>query len=285
MLAQVDDIQIPETFEPSSEDELQILDDNPLNPLGGDLDALVSTQISEDLWTSMLGELPCLSATNECVGQLQDLAIQNQRSLQVIDQRIELMTQKIEEARAQNRKSIRLSTFTPLVQSYLDLDNDASDRRRLGLFEKLGRIFTNPISAINEALSFIGVPLFESQFGLNSDAQNREIAISDLEVKLAQIQQERDKIKDALTKEVVLQVIEFDRYRREFQISQEIAKRSLLQFQLLKVDYLFGDSNTQTYLNAQNTIDQEKAKAYRAWAQLRSQLIQIKILVLGTAGF
>jgi hypothetical protein len=81
VLAQVDN-PIPETSAIESEDELQILDDNPLNPLGGDLDALVSTQISEDLWTSMLGELPCLSATNQCMGQLQDLAIQNQRSLQ-----------------------------------------------------------------------------------------------------------------------------------------------------------------------------------------------------------
>ena len=302
VVAQDLDIPLPETFEPGSEDELlELLDDNPLNPLGGNLDALVQTQINEDLWLSMLGDLPCLSATNDCVNELQTLAILNHRSLRVIEERIQVVTDTIDEARSRNQRSINLGTFTPLIQSYVSLDTETvqvvtpnlltgnpqitTERQQVGFFQKLARAIANPIGAINQVLSLIGVPLFENRLNIDANVQTREIAISDLQIKIAQIEQEKQKIEDTIAEQVVLQVIEFDRYRRDFQISQEVARRSLLQFQLLQVDYLFGDSNTQAFLTAQSSIDREKAAAYRAWAQLRAQLAQIKILVLGTEPF
>lgn len=293
---------IPETFEPGSEDELiELLDDNPLAPLGGNLDALVNATINEDLWASMLGDLPCLAASNECVTELQQLAISNSRSLKVIAERVSLIESKVDEARERNQRSINLGTFTPLIRSYVSLETEnyqtvepnlitgnpqiVNRQRQIGLFQRLARAISNPINAVNEVLSLIGVPLFENRLNIDASAQSREIALSDLQVKIAQIEQEKQRIEDTIAAEVVNQVIEFDKYRRDFQIAQEIAKRSQLQFQLLKVDYLFGDSNTQAYLNQQTAIDEEKAAAYRAWSNLRAKLAQIKILVLGTQPF
>lgn len=302
VLAQVDDIQIPETFEPSSEDELlQILDDNPLSPLGNDLDALVNAQINEDLWASMLGDLPCLASTNECVSELQQLAISNSRSLKAIAERVTGLEEKIDVARARNQRSINLGQLTPLIQNYVSLDTEnvqvvesnlltgnpqiVTEQRQVGFFQKILRAITNPVNAINEVLSLIGIPLFENRLNIDVNAQNREIAISDLQIKIAQIEQEKQKVEDTIAQSVTTAVIDFDTTRREFQISQEIARRSQLQATLLKVDYLFGDSNTQAYLNQQSAIDREKANAYKAWARLRAQLANIKILVLGAQPF
>ena len=60
VVAQIPDeveIEIPETFEPGSEDELlELLNDNPLNPLGGNLDAAIvpcpSHFDSKKLWSA-----------------------------------------------------------------------------------------------------------------------------------------------------------------------------------------------------------------------------------------
>ena len=298
---QLEEVQTEE-FTPQSEDELlELLDDNPLNPLGGNLDTLIQTEINQDLWLSMLGDLPCLTATNECVTELQQLAIQNHRSLKVIEERIALVNESIDNARGRNQRSINLGTFTPLISNYVKLETETvqevqpnlitgapqivNRQQQVGFFQRLARAISNPLGAINEVLSLIGVPLFEQRLNIDVNAQAREIAISDLQIKIAQIEQEKQKIEDTLAEQVILQVIDFDRYRRDFQISQEVAKRSQIQFQLLKVDYLFGDSTSIAYLNQLSAIDREKAQAYRAWASLRSQLSRIKILVLGTEPF
>jgi hypothetical protein len=43
---------------------------NPLNPIGNDLDLLIQTEINDDVWAAMMGELPCLEATETCVREL-----------------------------------------------------------------------------------------------------------------------------------------------------------------------------------------------------------------------
>ncbi len=298
----LEDVQPPERFEPGSEDELlEILNDNPLSPLGNDLEVLVNAQINEDLWQSMLGDLPCLTSSNECVSELTSMAISNSRSLKAIEERVTGLEGKIDEARARNQRSVNLGTFTPLLQNYVSLENETYQEvqpnllnglpqivtrtRQVGFFEKLARALRNPIGAINEVLSIIGIPLFENRLQIDANVQTREIAISDLQIRIAQIEQEKQKVEDTIASSVVEAVIDFDTTRRDFQISQEIARRSQLQATLLKVDYLFGDSNTQAYLNQQSAIDREKANAFKAWAKLRAQLANIKILVLGAQPF
>lgn len=42
-------------------------DANPLNPAGDSLDKLIQVRFNEDVWTAMLGDLPCLDVTEPCV--------------------------------------------------------------------------------------------------------------------------------------------------------------------------------------------------------------------------
>jgi hypothetical protein len=109
------------------------------------------------------------------------------------------------------------------------------------------------------------------------------IAINDLQVKVAQIEQEKRKIAESIREQVALEVLEFDATRREFQISQEIARRATTQHRLLEIDYRFSDRiDSVSYLGRLSQLDQTKASTYRAWARLRTRMARIQMLVLGS---
>jgi hypothetical protein len=54
-----------------------------------------------------------MTASDTCIGQLQTAAIDKSKTLQAIDQRIEVINTKIEEARKNNQKTIVLRGRTP----------------------------------------------------------------------------------------------------------------------------------------------------------------------------
>lgn len=265
---------------------------NPLNPAGDSLDRLIKLRINEDLWRAMLGDLPCLETQEACIKELQHLAVQNSRSLKAIDERIQLVNQKIDEARRNNQKTINLGVFEPLVTAYLKLDTvtttDAQGKQQTkqrGFFDRVFTMFSGGsalLSGVNEILSLIGVPLFKNLGGGDAAAQTRQIAIADLQVKVAQVEKERGELADKIKETVMMQVLEFDVVRKDFQVSQEIARREVIRHQLLKVDYRFStEISTQSYIGNLNTLDKTKAEAFRQWARLRSQLARLKILILG----
>lgn len=78
--------------------------------------------------------------------------------------------------------------------------------------------------------------------------------------------------------------VSFDQIRREFQISQEIARRETLRLQIVEQNYRFAASTMTTpqFLDQVSALDEQKAATFRAWAKLRSQLTRIKLLVLGS---
>ncbi|MBD2019261.1 hypothetical protein H6F43_03570 [Leptolyngbya sp. FACHB-36] len=267
----------PDAIEPES---------NPLNPAGDSLDKLIQLRINDDVWKSMLGELPCLETAEACIKELQTLAIQNSSSLAAIDERVQIVEQKIEEARKNNQDTIRLGVFEPLVQSYLKLETipgqNGQPARQRGFLDRIFSIFAQPLSGINEVLSLIGVPLFKNMIGGGEAAQARTIAITDLQVKVAEIQRQRGELADKTREAVIMQVLDFDVVRRDFQVSQEIARREVLRAKLVEVDYRFtAEVSTQSYLSNLSSLDQQKAQTYRAWARMRSQMTRIKLLVLG----
>jgi hypothetical protein len=269
----------------SHPDELYQLEDNPLNPVGDSLDVLIQTEINEDLWTAMLGDLPCIEPTEECISELQTMAVEGNLTLTIIQERIDSIEMKIDEARARNQNAVWMDSFQPLMSRYLTYEtvvvNGQTQNR--GFFDHLLSAISNPLNAINEALSLIGIPLIRGITQTNAQAQTNAIAISDLQVKVAQIEQEQRKIAEAIREQVVLEVIDFDATRREFQISQEIARRAVVQHRLLEIDYRFSDRiDSVTYLGHLSQLDQQKAATYRAWARLRSKLARIQLLVLGT---
>jgi hypothetical protein len=75
--------------------------------------------------------------------------------------------------------------------------------------------------------------------------------------------------------------LDFDVLRRDFQISQEIARRDATKMKLIEVGYRFGEGDTTAYLNQLSSLDKQKAETYRQWARMRSQMARIKILVIG----
>lgn len=120
--------------EPETEDENEATDEgeeagitdsdslpeNPLNDPGKDLERLVERGINDDLWKEAVGELPCTSATTECISQLQNLAATNNALIKEIDARIEEVNERIEDARVRNKRSIKLSMLTPALRAVLD---------------------------------------------------------------------------------------------------------------------------------------------------------------------
>jgi hypothetical protein len=100
--------------------------------------------------------------------------------------------------------------------------------------------FVKPTDAINEVLLLIGVPLFRYAIRGDPAAQSRQIAIADLQVKVAEVEKQRADLADKIREQVMLQVLDFDVLRRDFQVAQEISKREALRHRLIEVDYRFG---------------------------------------------
>jgi hypothetical protein len=155
-------------------DELYQLDDNPLNPAGDSLDLLIRSELNEDLWTVMMGDLTCLEPTEECIGELQAMAVENNLTLQIIQERVAAIEERIDEARSRNQNAVWLDSFEPLMQRYLSLEtvtmpNGQTQQR--GFFDHLLSAFSNPLSAINEALSLVGIPLIRGITQTNARAQ------------------------------------------------------------------------------------------------------------------
>ncbi|MBE9193344.1 hypothetical protein IQ230_23975 [Gloeocapsopsis crepidinum LEGE 06123] len=275
------------TEETESEPEPEVpepLQTNPLEPAGTDIDTIIKARINDDLWEAMKGELPCLTATRDCISQLQATATGRNPLLLEIDNRIEEINMRIEEARASNKKSIRLSVLTPALQALLSpqtITQNGRTRTTGGFLSNIISIFTNPVGIVDKLLSAVGVPLLQSTFGGNEQNQRNAIAISDLQVKSAELQRGRAELAQKIREQVYLAVFDYDDAAREFQISQEVAKRDAARMQLLEVEYRFGEGNTNSYLNSLNSLDGKKGQTYRAWATLRSRIEKIKLLVLG----
>jgi hypothetical protein len=269
----------------SHPDEFYQVDDNPLNPIGDNLDLLIQTQINADLWAAMMGDLPCLEPTTDCISQLQTMAVENNLGLAIIQERVDAIESRIDEARSRNQNAVWLDTFEPLMARYLTYEQVmvGGQPQQRGFFDRLLAAVSNPLNAINEALGLIGIPLIRGVTNTNARAQQTAIAISDLQVKVAQIEQEKRKISETIREQVALEVLEFDATRREFQISQEIARRATVQHRLLEIDYRFSDRiDSVTYLGQLSQLDQTKASTYRAWSRLRTRMARIQMLVLGS---
>ncbi|MGL5923362.1 hypothetical protein [Chroococcidiopsis sp.] len=258
---------------------------NPLEPAGSDLDAIIRTRINDDLWNAMKGDLPCLTATRDCISSLQSAATQHNPLLKEVDARIEEINNKIEEARSANKKAVKLSVMTPALQALIQpqqiQQTDGKTHQTGGFISNLASLFTNPTGTLDKLLNAVGVPLLQASFGGNAENQRNAIAISDLQVKSAELQRGRAELANKIREQVYLAAFEYDEAAREFQISQEIAKRDAARMRLLEVEYRYGGGDSNSYLSSLNGLDSRKAQTYRSWASMRSRIEKIKLLVLG----
>ncbi|GAX45783.1 hypothetical protein NIES4075_68040 [Tolypothrix sp. NIES-4075] len=276
----VEEVIDPEEAEQQSDTVVPKTEQNPLNK--PNIDQLIEKQFNDDMWRIMKGALPCLETSAACLEQLQSRAIAQSPLLKELDTRISEANQKINEAKVANKKSIRLGVLSPALQYLLGpvASPGQPQQQGTGLINNIVGILTGNIGLINGLIRSIGVPLFEGTQGGNSDAQRNAIAISDIQVKVAELQRGRAQLADTIREKTAIALVQFDEARTDFQTSQIIAARVAQQFQVYEIRYVRGNSDTESYLGRQNSFDNTKAQVYGSWAKMRRALFEIKLIVL-----
>lgn len=111
----------------------------------------------------MLGALPCLDRSNSCIQQLQQKATETSSELKAIDERVQVIEQKVEEAKRNNIKTVLLGVFEPLVQFWLKIEKvptlAGQPAKKRGILNRIGDLFFgNTLNSVNEILSLVGAP-------------------------------------------------------------------------------------------------------------------------------
>ena len=248
-----------------------------------DIDKLLTQQFNDDMWRIMRGGLPCLETTSSCLEQLQNKSVTDSPLLKELDTRIQEATSKIDEARSKNAKTVRLSVLTPALQYLLGPTPTAGQAQPegKGLIDNLSGIFNGETGLINGLLNVIGVPLFIGSQGANTEANRNAIAISDLQIKVAELQRARAQLADTIREKVAVALVKFDEGRTDFQIAQVVGARAIDQFKVFELRYIRGNNDTESYLAKQSQLDRVKADTYASWGKMRRSLFEIKLLVLG----
>jgi hypothetical protein len=203
--------------------------------------------------------------------------------LKELDTRIEEANNKINEARSKNAKTVRLSVLTPALQYLLGpaVTPGQAQPEGKGLIDNLLAIFNGKTGVINGLLNVIGVPLFVGSQGANTEANRNAIAISDLQIKVAELQRARAQLADTIREKVAVALVKFDEGRTDFQIAQVVGARAIDQFKVFELRYIRGNNDTESYLAKQSQLDRVKADTYASWGKMRRSLFEIKLLVLG----
>ncbi|MEA5553326.1 hypothetical protein VB713_20515 [Anabaena cylindrica UHCC 0172] len=274
-----DDID-PEQAEEEADKLVPKTEQNPFNR--PDIDKLLSDQFNDDMWRIMRGGLPCLETTSSCLDQLQTKAVGGSVLLKELDNRIQEANDKINEAKARNAKTVRLSILTPALQYLLGpTPTPGQPQQGNGLIDNLLGIFSGKTGILNGLLNVIGVPLFQGSQGANAEANRNAIAISDLQIKVAELQRSRAQLADTTREKVAIALVKFDEARTDFQVSQVVGARAIDQFKVFELRYIRGNNDTEAYLAKQSQLDKTKADTYSSWGKMRRSLFEIKLLVLG----
>jgi hypothetical protein len=275
----------PEPIQPAEDGQPELNDppkseDNPLLP--PNLDELIDRNISEDVWQQLKDELPCVQATKECVFQLQAQALSSSRVLREMDTQIEEAQRKIDEARTNNLKSINVSTLSPFLQASFGtvMTPLVVSKTTPGIANPFSLIFGNFFANLfGDVLNTI-FPWQNLQ--ATGEAATRSIAISDLQIKVAQLQRGRTEMAEKLKETVLMETLKLEEIAREFQGHQEIARREKARLQILTVTYRFGEGESRAYLGELAAYDRSKIETWRHWSRLRAQLVKVKLLVFNT---
>lgn len=266
--------------------------ENPLNPINAG--ELLRSQINADLWQEMRGELPCIEPTQICIESLQAAATSKNPLLTDLDTKIEEINAKINEAKVTNKLSVQLSVFEPALQYFLQGNNTTptpatngqqqQQQQPGGFLNNILGIFTRPVGTLNSLLTAIGLPLLRSLTGGNDQQKSAAIAISDLSVKVAELQRGRAELANKIKEQVSFSVIDFDLKKREFQASLTATKLKEQQTRLIQVQFSTGSYDAIAMLSQESSLNSSQLQAFREWGQLKAALIKLKLLVIGTSG-
>jgi len=261
------------------EEKLPKIQQNPFkNP---EIEQVISGQINDDLWVALRGGLPCLELSRTCLESLQNLAISSSPLLKEIDARIAEANDKATAAKVANQKTIQLDILSPALQYLLNTNGTVeSNGHKPGFFERLGGLLIGKIGIVNDLLSTVGIPIFNGLTGGSSSVKSQAIQVSDLQVRIAELQRARAELADKVKDKVASSLTDFDNARVEYQMSQVIVQRHGSQFKIYQMRYVRGASTTEEFLQQQNQFDRDKTQVYGAWAKLRRNLFELKLLAL-----
>ena len=251
----------PEQAEAESDQVVPKTQQNPFSK--PDIDKLLTNQFNDDMWRIMRGGLSCLEITATCLEQLQNKAVTGSPLLKELDTRIQEATSQIDEAKTKNKKTVRLSILTPALQYLLGPTPTAgSPQQGNGLIDNILGIFNGKTGLINGLINVVGLPLFTASQGTNTEANRNAIAISDLQIKVAELQRARAQLADMTREKVAVALVKFDEGKTDFQIAQVVGARAIDQFKVFELRYIRGNNNTEGYLSKQSELDKVKANTY-----------------------
>ena len=235
-----------------------------------------------DQWALMYQPLSCLDTSLECVQRLQSEAVANSPLIKGVDAKIQEINTKIAEAKTNNRKSIDLSVFEPGLQVFLNQKTviENGQTRTIGFLDRIGQIFTNPGSLVNELLGAVGIPLLRSAYGGTDAQQSRMIQLSDLAVKVAEMERGKVELAAKIRERIQQLVLDFDGAAREFQAEQAIVLSQKRSLKIYSITYAAGDGDTNTYLARKEQLERSKLQVFKNWAKLRAHISNIKTLVI-----
>jgi hypothetical protein len=238
--------------------------------------------MTQEQWALMYSPLDCLDTSLECVQKLQNDAVQNSISIKKLEAKIQEINTKIEEAKTNNKKSIDLSVFEPGLTALLKKETitENGQSRTIGFFERMGRLFTNPGSVLDDLLVAVGVPILKSHYGGTDANQTKSIAITELAVKVAEMERGKAEVISKAKEKIQQLVLDFDTAAREFQAEQSIVRSEIKSFKIYAITYAAGDGDTNTYLNRKEQLERAKLKVFKDWAKLRAQIANLKNLVI-----
>jgi hypothetical protein len=254
------------------------------NPLSApqDIDKILKMRMNEEQWVLMYQPLSCLDISPDCVQKLQLEAVQNSPVIKELETKIQEINSHIENAKTNNKKSLDLAIFEPGLQLFLKKETvvENGQTRTIGFLERIGQVFTNPGVVLNDLLATIGIPLLRGAYGGNDAQQSRSIQISDLTVKVAEMERGKAEIANKTKEKIQQLVLDFDTAAREFQAEQAIVRSETRSFKIYAITYAAGDGDTNIYLHRQEQLERAKLKVFKDWAKLRAQISTVKNLVI-----
>ena len=185
-----------------------------------------------------------------------------------IEQQQRITTRQQVENRPEVRQTTRIEQRTRII-----------NERPRGALDRILADLSNPIQLTNNLLQLVGIPFLENVLGGSQQAQQRAIAIGDLQIKIAELQRSRAEIAQALRQEVVEILLVVDASTKEFQITQEIGLRDTNRLAISRINYQFGEGNSEQYLAQISAFDRQKAQVLRSFNLMRSNLEKLRVLV------
>ncbi len=246
------------------------------------IDVIVQLQADDEIWQQMRAGKPCLENSATCLQQLQDQAIAQSPLLKEIDHRIAEANETINQARAKNQKSIQLAALTPALQYILGPapQPEQPQQRENRLIDHVLGIIRGDTGLIQGLFRVVSIPFFNRNRSINTEAQRQALPITDVQVKVDELQRGRAKLVDEIRENVALSLSNFDTARTDFQTAQSSANRAIDEFKDIESRFVQGNYDSETYLLRHNQLENTKVQTYRSWINMRRALFDLKLLVL-----